>query len=98
MRDYELGGSMDVVKFFCQILSETTCVDLWGWTALHYAAHEGHLKLVKFLAEIIPIDIRNKKNETACDIAENNNLPLVAEFLKSWTLKKSRLPNETRHG
>ena len=60
---------------------------------------KGHLKVVKFLAdlEIISIDLRNKKGETACDIAKRNGHQAVVNFLNDWRISPSRLSHETRH-
>ena len=59
---------------------------------------KGHLKVVKFLAdlEIISIDLRTKKGETACDIAKRNGHQAVVDFLNDWRISPSRLPHETR--
>ena len=55
--------------------------------------------MVKFLAdlEIISIDLRTKKGETACDIAKRNGHQNVVDFLNSWRISPNRLPHETRH-
>ena len=60
---------------------------------------KGHIKVVKFLAdlEIISIDLRTKKGETACDIAKRNGHQNVVDFLNSWRISPNRLPHETRH-
>lgn len=42
-----------------------------GWTAMHYAVHEGYFDVAKILIEkyLVPIDIRAANNKTPFHIA-----------------------------
>ena len=51
-----------------------------------------HLAVVEILAQIIPIEIKTKTNQTAYDLSIEENHQSAADYLKLL----GRLPNETR--
>ena len=71
-------------------------VDIFGNTALHYAAKNGHekfiSKLLSFNKAFIDIDIRNNEGCTALDLAKENNHVWLVGTLKEAAekLKASR--------
>ncbi len=53
-----------------QTTHESRCRIENGWGALHFAADQGHLHIVKYLIEHgANVDLRNANNETACALA-----------------------------
>ena len=92
------GGSLKIIKFYYKILPDITINDSNAWNAIHYAAFKGHIKVVRFLAdlEIFNIDLKTKKGETACDIAKRNGHQSVVDFLNNWRISPNRLPHESR--
>jgi ankyrin repeat protein len=56
--------------------------DLDGWTALMFSAYVGDLEKVKILtAARANAALKNKKGQTAYDLAQSRNAAEVAEFL-----------------
>ncbi|XP_065159298.1 ankyrin repeat domain-containing protein 27-like isoform X2 [Atheta coriaria] len=57
----------------------------WGETALHLASKWGYAKIVQMLLQYkIDFSIRNKRNETAMDVAQNENISkLILSFIKA---------------
>ena len=46
------GGSLKIIKFYYKILPDITINDSNAWNAIHYAAFKGHIKVVRFLADL----------------------------------------------
>ena len=84
------GGHVNILDFFQNNLPSMSILDSNGKTALHCAAEERHLKVVKYLGELIDIDIEDKNGETACDIAKRKDYKSISEYL-DW-LKSKPVP------
>ena len=84
------GGHVNILDFFTNNLPSMSILDSSGRTALHCAAEERQLKAVKYLSELIDIDIEDKNGETACDIAKRNDYKSISEYL-DW-LKSKPVP------
>ena len=55
-----------------------------GFTALHYASNQGHIKAVTFLADFIDIDIKSEDGQTAFEIASSNKKESVVKYLRHF--------------
>ena len=88
-------GHLEVTKFLCQNNPDITIVDSeTGSNALHLAAYFGrNLEVVKFLADRIPIDIKNKNGKTACDNAKSQGHQSIVKYLTN--LKPGLSPTAT---
>ena len=84
------GGHVNILDFFQNNLPSMSILDSISRTALHCAAEERHLKAVKYLSELIDIDIEDKNGETACDIAKRKDYKSISEYL-DW-LKSKPVP------
>jgi len=52
MRAAIAGGSIDIVKMLlAKNIQIKDDADIYGWTPMHFAANNGHLAMIKFLAE-----------------------------------------------
>ena len=68
-------------------------VDSFGNTALHFAARNGELEAVQYLADFIPIDIKNTNLQTACESAErlyfNSRIVSFLKNMEKMAMKKA---------
>ncbi|XP_063413747.1 protein fem-1 homolog C-like [Mytilus trossulus] len=74
----------EIVEFLIAKGVEVNSADRNGWTALHYAAKEGHVNSVRILlTNNADYTIRNKTDRTALDLAAYNGHDFVVEaFMK----------------
>ena len=86
------SGHLEILQYFHKILSDISVTDSNGMNALHHAAKEGHILLVDFLIDIIPIGIKDKYGKTAKDFATSNGHEAVVTYLQDL----DRLSDETR--
>ena len=82
-----LGGNLEVVKHFCNLLNYKNPSDDNGITPLHSAAYAGHIDIVKYLVSFLD----NKHHtagsywdyETPLDKAKQGEFTEVVNFLKN---------------
>ena len=86
------SGHLEILQYFHKILSDISVTDSNGMNALHHAAKEGHLLLVDFLIDMIPIGTKDKYGKTAKDLATSNGHAAVVTYLQDL----DRLSDETR--
>ena len=75
--------SVKVIDLLIDGGADPNLTDEFGSTVLHYASHYGKLENLKYLVERCPknfVSVKNKKGDTALDLADN---PEIAEYLKS---------------
>lgn len=67
--------------------------DVYGRTALHIAAANGHFEAVRLLLQLgIDIGARDERGRTACDLARENRCFLVTILLEEMVRGPSSLP------
>lgn len=101
------NGKTNIVRLLCNsgadVNTKITSTDLYGWTPLMLAAYNNQLDNVKILFfEKADVNLKNKKGQTALDLAISNKATETVEFLKnpkisSFDLIKLRLYNELLH-
>ncbi|KNC75385.1 TKL protein kinase [Sphaeroforma arctica JP610] len=83
MKECQKGNIEKVKKLLETNYAKPEWVDQHGRSALHIAASEGHMVIVKLLVELgAEINSRDKWNMTATDAAERGGFDTIAEFLK----------------
>jgi ankyrin repeat protein len=79
------GPFPETVELLLQADSDPNATDSEeGWSALMFAAAEGHRDVVQKLLEYgADVSLKDKDGDTAIDFASNNNQTDVVELLKS---------------
>lgn len=72
-------GHQNVVKQLLDGGADMAIQDISGWTALHYAANEGHLNIVRLLAS--QSAVRNMKDQTSLVLAASKGHEQVVRAL-----------------
>jgi uncharacterized protein len=65
------NGSTNVLEYLLRKGANATASDYEGNNSLHWATENGHLEAMRVLLRVIPIDSRNKKEETPVLYAAN---------------------------
>ncbi len=80
------NGNLEIVKLLlgCHSKADIKSQNELGFSALHYAAGEGHIEVVRFLLEMEPdlLLIPDKMGLSAAHLAEEKNQKEVVNFLK----------------
>lgn len=75
-------GNVSMVQKLLAAGARVNEQDLDGWTALMFSAHAGDLEKVRLITGArANLALRNKKGQTARELAESRNAADVAEFL-----------------
>ena len=87
-------GNIEIVEFLYQYLLMKknkeevqqffdSKVEHREWTMLHIASHCGRLEVVKYLVQVVGVDVAvmDKNGDTAREIAESNGHEDIASFL-----------------
>jgi ankyrin repeat protein len=78
------GGSLAIVKSLVEYGFDPAQQDRNGFTPLHYAAIGGHNDVIRHFIDLgIDIDTRNKRGESAFNLASAKGLSETADYLKS---------------
>ena len=75
-------GNLDEVKVHLQQGSDVNTADKDGYSALHAAAENDYLNIVKFLVEQ-GVDVQHKAPYTALELAELAGNTQIVEYLKN---------------
>lgn len=70
-------GHLNVLKLLSQLSVDWNTPDFWDfWTPLMHASRQGHLEIVKYLVDVIHVNIncKDKHERTALDIGKVANL------------------------
>ena len=82
-----LGGNLEVVKHFCNLLNYKNPSDDNGITPLHSAAYAGHIDIVRYLVSFLdnkhPTAGSYWDYETPLDKAKQGEFTEVVNFLKN---------------
>ena len=75
------GGHLNIMKHMFGSVQVDAMNDK-GWTALHIAAYNGHIKIVKLLKlKGADLNVRTRNNETALELAVKRNHFDICEYL-----------------
>ncbi|HUV29895.1 MAG TPA: ankyrin repeat domain-containing protein [Acidobacteriota bacterium] len=78
------GGSAEIVSSLAENGFKLDQTDGDGWTPLHYAVSEGRVDVLKYLVgQGLSTDVRNKKGESAFNLASRKGYREAAEYLGS---------------
>ena len=82
-----IKGHLDVVKYAMKYGDRKEPRNLRGETALHIAAKNGQLEIVKYLMDQKTIDKepKNNRGETPSDLAKENGHEDIVEFMENST-------------
>ena len=80
-----IKGHLDVVKYAMKYGDRKEPRNLRGETALHIAAKNGQLEIVKYLMDQKTIDKepKNNRGETPSDLAKENGHEDIVEFMEN---------------
>ena len=86
-------GALEVVKLLAPLMDSNLNVanDIDGWTAMHVAAYNGQIEIIKVLAPMTDgFNSRDKHGDTPIDLATKNGHYEVVKFLESYEQPSKR--------
>ena len=86
MHQAAYNGHLKVIEYLWEFTDVVNPTKDNGWTVLHYAAHFGHLNVVKAIAAKLSkqeIEVKNEDGETPLDKAKEKNHQEIVDYLSN---------------